>query len=257
MWSCNSPVETAVRPQSITYQIDTLKLQKGRNAEMVYLDFEIHDLKLDSKGDTILERMADSIQHRLLLNNLNSETSAPSYQALFDSLVVEFQRLSKAGIAVFGPWMVSQNIRIATNQRGILSLISTHSSFTGGAHAMVYQNTQCYRLADGAFLSLDSLVLPGMKTDLRFLAESYFRQANDFEEQESLNSRGFWFEDDQFYLPENFTYDALGLHFYFNPYDIGPYAMGSFTVDLPYSLIEAYLKPEYHLMPSNAEAPES
>lgn len=256
-WSCDSPVEIAPRPQSISYQIDTLNLEKSFDDGTVYLQVQIEDLKLFPKGDSVLAQMADSIQYQLLLNNLNSETRASSYQALSDSLALEYQRLQANGFDVFGPWSLRQSIKIANNQLGLLSLLSTHSTFTGGAHSLTYQSSQCYRLADGASLNIDSLLLPGMKPELRFLAESAFRQRYELEEQGSLNSQGFWFEDDQFSLPETFSYDTLGLHFYYNPYDISPYAMGALTVDLPYSIIEPYLKPQYFLKPTKLEAPES
>lgn len=255
--SCDSPVEIAPRPQSVSYQMDTLNLEKSFDDGSVYLEFQIENFKLDPQGDSVLAQMADSIQYQLLLNNLNSETSASSYQALFDSLALEYQRLQADGFDVFGPWSLTQSLKIANNQLGILSLLSTHSTFTGGAHPLTYQSSMCYRLADGALLNIDSLLLPGVKPDLRFLAESAFRQRYELGEHGSLNSQGFWFEDDQFSLPEIFSYDTLGLHFYYNPYDISPYAMGAFSVDLPYSIIAPYLKPQYYLKPTKVEAPES
>ncbi|MBO6760471.1 MAG: DUF3298 domain-containing protein [Roseivirga sp.] len=49
---------------------------------------------------------------------------------------------------------------------------------------------------------------------------------------ESLEERGYWFENDRFELTENFAIINKSLIFYFNPYEIAPYAMGPTELEL-------------------------
>lgn len=58
---------------------------------------------------------------------------------------------------------------------------------------------------------------------------------------EGLQSVGILLDTD-IYIPENFLLDKNGVTFYYNRYEIAPYAAGDFSLTVPYDEISAYLK---------------
>ena len=74
------------------------------------------------------------------------------------------------------------------------------------------------------------------------LVERKFREAWEILPNGSLNEKGFWFENDKFSLPVNVGISNDGLQFYYNPYEIGPYAMGATDIILPFSELKNLMK---------------
>lgn len=254
LWSCDSKPKEKPRPQSIAFELDTLKMTYPEDSADFLLSMHIQDLKLLPNGDSIVSNIADSIKRDLLLNNLNSDFEADSYKALFEGISTEVQRLKSEGIAIIRPWKLEQSVSVNLNQNGLFGYYSFHGSYTGGSHGNTFSHAALYRLSDGQGLSIDSLLLPGSKAELLIIAEAVFRQNYGLGETKSFEEEGFWFEDDEFRLAETFTYDTTGLHFHYNTYEIAPYSKGDFFIDLPYDYILPLLKTEYHLeQPSNPD----
>ena len=60
---------------------------------------------------------------------------------------------------------------------------------------------------------------------------------------EELKERGFLEMVDMF-IPDNFWLDSDSLSFFFNQYDIAPYAMGQIALTFGYDELKPYLKPK-------------
>lgn len=257
LYSCDEAAPVASGRQSISYELDTLSNEAKLENGETYFNFFIEELKIDSEGDSTVLFINNRIQKNLLEANLSFAENPKSYQALFDSICAEYQRLLSSDYPPIGPWDLSQSIRVIHNDNGLFSYQSTHSAFTGGAHPNQYSSTQLFRLRDGALLNLDSIVLEGQMADFKQLGESIFRNEYHIAEGDRLNDADFWFDENEFRFPENFTLDSTGLHFHYNAYDIAPYAMGHFFIDIPPRYLNDYLKPEYIINPIPAKSPES
>lgn len=112
----------------------------------------------------------------------------------------------------------------------LVTYIISRWSFTGGAHGMYGTECHTYSLAGGYELSTADLFserqLLGMEALLRKkLYEQY--EAGDDEE---LAAQGFFPE--YISLTENFRITPEGITFYYNPYDIGCYALGAVDVTM-------------------------
>jgi len=257
LFSCDPPIEEKPSLQSLDYKIDTIQKQAKLDRGDVYFEFYIENIQLKGEKDSLLVAIEDSIQKHLLTANINFAAQVHSYQALFDSISAEYQRLLKSDYPPYSPWDLSQSLRIVHNGNGVFSYESTHGAFTGGAHPNRFSQSQFIRLKDGRDLPLDSLVIAGKMNDLLDLGEQLFRNEYQLSELSPLNDAGFWFDENQFRFPENFTMDSLGLHFHYNAYDIAPYAMGHFFVDIPDKYLSEFIKPQYLLNPKTPEIPES
>jgi hypothetical protein len=77
---------------------------------------------------------------------------------------------------------------------------------------------------------------------LNKIAEPLFRKLFELTAKESLNDFGFWFENDQLSVYENFTFQGGEALFYYNSYDIEPYSVGSTELLDPFEEIKHLLK---------------
>lgn len=112
----------------------------------------------------------------------------------------------------------------------LLGYAITRASYTGGAHGMYGTECHTYSLNDGFELSLADLF---SETELQHLdaliREKIAAQYNATTDEE-LTRAGFFPE---YIAPtENFLITSTGMAFYYNPYEIGCYALGAVEVSV-------------------------
>ncbi|MGB3617315.1 MAG: DUF3298 domain-containing protein [Catalinimonas sp.] len=98
--------------------------------------------------------------------------------------------------------------------------------YTGGAHGLPVRRYVNVDAATGNVLSLDALLSADAQEQLCKLAEDRFRRQQGVAADASLQEAGFWFEEERFFLPENFLAGTDSLYFQYQPYEVGPYAVG-------------------------------
>ncbi len=118
----------------------------------------------------------------------------------------------------------------------VLSLLSTHTSFSGSSHPETVYETVNYDLITGDPLSiyniidfesnsdtLDQLVTDALRTQEadKYLFDDYAETVSDLLSGTKIDSRWYFNSD--------------GLCFFFAPYEIAPYSSGLITAVLPYS----------------------
>ena len=121
----------------------------------------------------------------------------------------------------------------------MLSLISNRYSFTGGADAVqkkVYIN---FALDNGEVITNENLFTDEDK--VLAIADKYFRIANDTTQVESLDGKGFDFEDGKFRLPKSIGVGKQGVLLFYEPFEIAPYLDVPFEVVIPMEEVEKYL----------------
>lgn len=124
------------------------------------------------------------------------------------------------------------------NSKDFVSIVLKHYQFTGGAHGNYFAVGYNINLSDGSFLSLADIVQPG-KLDLlayeceEAILEKY--QANSLFEAGLFENEIVISEDQDFYIIPG----ALVLQF--DPYEIGPYAMGEITAEISFDKIKDIL----------------
>lgn len=112
----------------------------------------------------------------------------------------------------------------------LLLFTITRSSYTGGAHGMYGIECHTYTLKGGYELTTADLFgterLPALTEAIRQRIQANYDADND----QQLIERGFFPE---YIAPtENFRISEEGITFYYNPYEIGCYALGPVEVSL-------------------------
>ncbi|AVM51307.1 DUF3298 and DUF4163 domain-containing protein [Capnocytophaga sp. oral taxon 878] len=121
----------------------------------------------------------------------------------------------------------------------MLTLVSNRYSFTGGAQPVITKVFTHFALNDGSVITNENLFTDEKK--VAEIAEKYVREAQKQSTIETLNDKGFWFEDNQFCLPKNIGVAADGLILFYEPFEIASYMNAPFEVKIPMNEISAYL----------------
>ena len=125
----------------------------------------------------------------------------------------------------------------------IPSFLESNSEYTGGAHGSWGSSGVTFDAESGALLELEDLLTD--QEGFQETAEAYIlgrlaeREPEGlFPDYESIVS-GMWESGPNWYL------DAAGITFIFQPYLIGPWAMGEVLVTFPYTEAAGYLSEDY------------
>lgn len=123
-----------------------------------------------------------------------------------------------------------------------LSYTITGYEYTGGAHGIGWTKGLNYSLETGEQLTLDDFLSAGQQAALPSALVTLLCWQKGFNATESdkLAEMGYYL--DGIKPSENFRTSATGITFIYNPYEIGPYSLGTTEITLPYDMIDQLLK---------------
>ncbi|MBR0411296.1 MAG: DUF3298 domain-containing protein [Eubacterium sp.] len=132
---------------------------------------------------------------------------------------------------------ITDKLFVRRADKRVLSILESNSGYGGGVHGYFSYSTLNLDAETGKDISLDDIV-----TDKERLGTILKKQ---LKEENSENSFFEWMEEtidkeineiseDGIDWKLTWTLDPQGVTFYFNPYDIGPWAAGAFTTTILY-----------------------
>lgn len=150
-----------------------------------------------------------------------------------------FEELSKMFPNETMPWEARIKGDVIFENRELLTIGLSSYIFTGGAHG--YGSTRFLNFDKSGGEELESKMLFKNLEKFQEYAETKFRIQENIPAQESINSTGFMFEQDSFYLPENIGFTREGLILLYNPYEVASYADGTIELTLPLDEVKKFL----------------
>ncbi|MCO5249605.1 MAG: DUF3298 and DUF4163 domain-containing protein [Chitinophagales bacterium] len=133
----------------------------------------------------------------------------------------------------FAGWSVEKNTVIASKVGPLLTLAYSEFSFMGGAHP---NSTSIYKvidLNDGKLVKLADIIDETKMDELNTIRLTAFeKQKNDLEFMKESDWKNYLFSDEfkaggNFNTNENFKVSKDAVSFFYNAYEIAPYAFGS------------------------------
>ncbi|HRH35768.1 MAG TPA: DUF3298 domain-containing protein [Catalimonadaceae bacterium] len=244
-FSCreNSQHESSNRQaDSLGYEMVTLTrehrncIADSMNCTRILLSFPKFNLP---KGD-----LADSLAfwQNQAIGNPDAKISDPNLVMDFFMRLYEERIKEDPGYSI--PWNLDKRLSVVGQNKRWISLEMSYYGYEGGAHDN--GNVQYINLEKSSgrrlFLSdfFDSTSLP----KLTQLGEKYFCEVREIRPEQSLDEAGFSFENNRFFLPENFYFNPSGLTFSFNAYEVGPYVMGETTFTIPANKLVMLMRKE-------------
>ena len=151
-----------------------------------------------------------------------------------ENLIDEFLSEDQVGP---GTWEDRLEGQFMPDWKGWKNYTLTYYSYRGGAHGIMTVSQLVFDAKTGALLSEADFFAPGYEAPVAALLKEAVERALAFDEElESL-------ADPDLVAPNgNFSADAEGLTWVFQPYEIGPYALGVVAATVPWDQLTPYLK---------------
>lgn len=160
------------------------------------------------------------------------------YQARETALYSKFVAQTKAdqkeykGDIGAGPWSYEAGGSVKLNRSGVVSILCGSYSYMGGAHGMGMSRTYNYGIVNGKpkKLTIWDIIRKENRSELRLilLGKAVKKEGTDWIQDGMVND----FTEDQL---NRFWISRWGLTFEFDAYELGSYASGPFTFDVPWS----------------------
>lgn len=137
----------------------------------------------------------------------------------------------------------SQNINIPVFFNDKLFVLSNFDySYTGGAHGNYGTGFTNLDLKRKKVLALNDVLTKAGIEKLPALLEKYFKIQRGVPQEKTLQDAGLFI--DTIPVNENFMISPGNIMFNYIPYEIASYADGEIKITVPFSEIEAYVKPD-------------
>lgn len=200
---------------------------------------------IEVSGDTAIAEKVNLQIHNFICQALfiGPENTAPistSIVAAMESFIEIWRRDSQEFPDMSADYVAEVTVTESHTGISLLSFEQRSYLFTGGAHGYGHTSFLNIDPRNGERISREAL-FTNIETFTSF-AEGKFREAQGILEGDSINSTGFWFENDRFALPEAIGFSDENLILHYNQYEIASYADGPIEIEIPLSEIEAYLK---------------
>lgn len=180
----------------------------------------------------------DAVHSFILIDgDQNIESAAESFILGYNEFVEE-----SSTETINFPWFKNVTSQVWVNTPRVMTLATAVDEFTGGAHGIHYTVLSNFDVAMKKKIELEDIVRKEKLADLTKLAEKHFRKNENLSDTASLQKK-FFFENGIFAINDNFALTNSGLIFFYNEYEIRPYADGPTLLKIPYSDIASILNP--------------
>jgi hypothetical protein len=171
------------------------------------------------------------------------EKNTPLSQDYFEQRADHFVAIFEEEMAVDdigGVWSMEADFGIDDSYKDFAELAVSAWAYTGGAHGNGSYTIEHFWKNSGK-----KMVPTDFFTNISALdsiCEIYFRKLQGLTPEDDLGEVGFWFENNQFSTNNNFYFSGDKVTFYYNSYEIAPYAAGPTELEIPMDKIKHLLK---------------
>jgi hypothetical protein len=169
---------------------------------------------------------------------------AKNYLQLANSFVQTHEQIKKEFQERFKEtppsWEATGKSHVQWQSDKIVNVVFEYYAFTGGAHGYGAKLSEIFDAQTGKTIPNRQLFTDSLS--VLNMVEEQFRKQHKIAPKTSLTEAGYFLPDDQFVFPKNIYYNAKGIVFHYNPYEIAAYVVGDIEVVLPYAKMDQYLR---------------
>ncbi len=193
------------------------------------------------KGNTKIAETINSIVKKEVITQLlyDDAGKTTSIKESINSFKNRYLELKRMYLDENLNWEASIKGTVVYENKDLLTIKLETYVFTGGAHGNSISRFLNFDKKKGD--QLENWQLFKDKEAFKNYAEIKFKIQEHISQSASINSSGFMFEDDVFYMPENIGFTEKGLQLLYNTYEIASYADGPISITLPYDELKSYL----------------
>ena len=235
----DSPGENDLQYTLATYEQKSEDCEGLRDENCARIKIEFPQITVFENSE-VKDRINNSIKSLYSMNQ-NADPDSINFNEEMDNFIQDYEEFSSEFPDAFQSWFIEKTGNVKLNKAYIFSIDYMEYSYTGGAHANTFVTFKNFKLKDGEEITLDEIVPPRNQIELTKIGENEFRILKELTQEADLGQAGFWFENNEFYLNENFLITDSTLVFYYNNYEITAYAFGPTELVIPFSKIKSLI----------------
>jgi Deacetylase PdaC/Protein of unknown function (DUF3298) len=237
-FSCGnkSPLENNLKYELVTFQKQSERCDTLRDDHCAKIKIEFPQVT-SFENEIVKEKINKSIADLFSQDILGGSKSA-NFETMMKGFIDEYESFTKEFPDAYQSWFIERTGEVKLNKENILSIDYLEYSFTGGAHPNTFVLFKNYNLENGEEIKLEEIISADKQQELSSIAETEFRKLKELTPGDDLGQAGYWFENNKFYLNDNFLITDSTLVFYYNSYEITAYAFGPTELEIPYSKIK-------------------
>jgi len=222
--------------EALTFEPLSISNETCENCSSVLIEIP-HALGMTKLSETINTALQDEI---IALLNFDEESNAHNLESATKAFVNDYEELNDKFPEESIPWEAKISGSITFENKDIITIRLESYIFTGGAHGYGTNRFLNFDKANGVELFQEDLFKN--KNEFKKFTETLFRNQENIPTDVNINSTGFMFETENFYLPDNIGYTNKGLLLFYEPYEIASFADGPITITIPYNEANKFLK---------------
>lgn len=241
LMSCATSNETKESPISYEQKTFRLESQGGCKADTLQCAyFEVTYPEFAGMDAEVSRGISKKIDAAVSLGN--PESQGQSMEQIGKIFIQDYDDFKSEIPDAFGGWHYTAKVEVEVLTDSLLSLSVHDEYYTGGAHggSGVYFINVDPRTGDE--FTLDNFFKPGYSDALTNLGNKVFRQTRNLSDTSSLSENYFEFPEDKFQLNKNYGFTQEGVVFFYNSYEIAPYAAGPTEVVIPYKDVKEWIR---------------
>ncbi len=191
-------------------------------------------------GESANPLISDSLIHLMLVKFTGKQVRINQPEKLLDGMVQFYfenylsgnEAIYKESMASSFYWQSLKFLHILMNGSHILSFYIDHYAFTGGAHGLQTREFTSVNLWTGKEIVMKDIFKENTQAQLSKIISDKIHLKINIPSEQNLRDAGFF--TDTIEPPDNFYITRKGIGFYYNQYDIAPYASGAFDIFIPF-----------------------
>ncbi len=233
----------------IQYEMRTMEQETGNedDSSSAYAVIKIAYPEVTKAGRDTVKGLLNQYIYCFINDQFNDSLCQYTIEGHMGSFIDEYEKFKSFVPDSKQRWEDRKTIAVLTDTLGIFSIGLSSYSYTGGAHSNSAKYFANFNAFNGDYIRLGDVLTEGFLDPLTDIAEKVFRDMKKLKPQDSLDTSGYVFEDNQFALNENYLLTDRSLVFFYNNYEIAPYASGTTKLVIPYQLITHLVNQEHIL----------
>lgn len=232
-----TPVESELRYEMTTYKITSAPDCEDQTNCAVY---EV-SYPLFSGIDTVVSARVQSLIDRSFAMG-DPDAEDKSLQQVAAGFIASYNEFTSEFADSGQGWFYQGQARVNVMLDTLISLSIDEEYYTGGAHGGTGRYFINVDPRSGKEYTSKDFFNPAFDGELHKSGEEIFRRQRQLADTASLQQNYFEFPDNAFRLNENFGWTPEGVVFFFNNYEVAPYAAGPTEVFIPMETVKGWLR---------------
>lgn len=238
LFSCGNqqPAENPLKFELVTFQKQSKGCDGVRDDNCAKIKIEFP--QITSLEDKLVKNKINKSVSDLFSQDILGGTKSNDFETIMNAFIEEYNATITEFPDSYQSWAIERTGEVKLNKENVFSIDYMEYSYTGGAHPNTFVTFKNFSLSDGEEIKLDQIISTDKQSELTKIAEAEFRKLKELTSEADLGQAGFWFENNKFYLNDNFLITDSSLVFYYNNYEITAYAFGPTELTIPFSRIK-------------------